>query len=160
MVDTSRLMWQKPRRQKTSIELFKYADHFIEVKPGQVIFDEGDTGDCMYIVKSGRVDLYVGRALVEQAGPGDVFGEMVLLDECVRSARAVAAESCQLVPLTQDDFDRLVSRGPYFARELLRLMAVRLRRANAELRAIVAQSDGRAPLPPAPPKNRLSRKTR
>ncbi len=99
--------------------------------PGEVIFEAGDGGTQMFIVRTGSVELRVDGEALETVGPGGMVGEMALIDAAPRSATAVAGLGCALVPVDLDTFHKLVQGVPGFALEVMRIMAVRLRRANA-----------------------------
>lgn len=100
---------------------------------GQAIFDEGETGDQMYVVLAGEVDLYIRGRPVETLGEGGVLGEMALLEAAPRTASAVARTNCKLVPVTQKRFNLLVQHTPDFALQIMRVMAGRLRAMDARL---------------------------
>jgi CRP-like cAMP-binding protein len=87
----------------------------------------------MYIVKEGAVDVHVAGRLIATVGPGSILGEMSLLDGAPRSARAVAKTDCQLVAVDEQHFQRLVQQTPFFALEVMRIMAHRLRHMNTLL---------------------------
>jgi CRP/FNR family cyclic AMP-dependent transcriptional regulator len=90
-------------------------------KAGQPIFTQGDSGDTMYVVVEGSVDLLVNGQLVERLAPGGV------LEAAPRSATAVARTDCKLVPVNQQRFSLLIQHTPDFALEIMRVMAGRLR---------------------------------
>ena len=96
-------------------------------KAGQPIFTQGDSGDTMYVVVEGSVDLLVNGQLVERLAPGGVLGEMALLEAAPRSATAIARTDCKLVPVNQQRFSLLIQHTPDFAIEIMRVMAGRLR---------------------------------
>ena len=74
--------------------------------PGEVLFREGEVANCLYFVKSGRVDIeFPGR--VFHIDDGDFFGEMALLAGSTRAANARAVSSCRLLVLDRDDFAEL-----------------------------------------------------
>jgi len=98
---------------------------------GSPIFRTGEPGDFVYVVKSGEVDIEVGDRLIETIRPGGIFGEMALISDEPRSASAVARTACELVPLSQKRFLFLVQETPYFALEVMRTLARRLRQADA-----------------------------
>lgn len=85
----------------------------------------------MYIVKEGEVDVLVRGKTMESVGPGEFLGEMALIDKHPRSATAVAKTDCQLVPVDEKRFTFLVQQTPYFAIEVMRIMARRLRQMDA-----------------------------
>ena len=119
-------------KRHTSIELLKYADKYTSYHEGDVIFREGESGKHMYVVKAGSVELRVMDLVIETLNPGDVLGEMALLDDEPRSATAVAASDCQLVSLDREKFQYMVRQSPYFAIEVMQVMAKRLRHMNRE----------------------------
>mgnify|MGYP001062506583 CR=1 FL=1 len=94
---------------------------------GTVIFEEGDPGDCLYVILDGEVDIRVRDHHVWRLKAGEIFGEMALVEARPRSALAVAHTRCRLVPVDERRFLFLVSETPYFALGLLRLLASRLR---------------------------------
>lgn len=97
---------------------------------GTVIFEEGETGESMYIVRTGTVELWISDRLLETVGSGGLVGEMALIDSSPRCARAVAGPDCSMVVITREEFDEFVRQVPGFAREVMGLMAQRLRRSN------------------------------
>lgn len=103
----------------------------ILLEPGQTLFEQGEAGRDMYIVRTGFVLLRVGGSEVEQVGRGGLLGEMALIDPAPRSASAVAGENCSVVAITEGTFHALVKQVPGFALEVMRSMARRLRQSNA-----------------------------
>jgi len=95
---------------------------------GQVIFEDCEPASEMYIVRQGTVTLKKGGRAFETLGPGEVFGEMALIDPAPRSATAVAGPDCLLAVVDETIFGRVVRQVPGFALELARLMARRLRK--------------------------------
>lgn len=120
-------------KERTSLYYLKFADNFKSYKTGDIIFKQGDPGLMMYVVKEGTVELRAEGVLLEIVEPGHIFGEMALIEGSTRSATAVAASDCKVVPLDQDKFMFMVQQTPYFAIEVLKIMARRLRTANHEL---------------------------
>jgi CRP/FNR family transcriptional regulator, cyclic AMP receptor protein len=97
---------------------------------GQTLFAQGDPGDHMYVVLSGEVDLKIGDATVETVSGGGLFGEMALIDHRDRSATAIGKSDGVVVPVNQKRFLYLVQNTPFFAVEVMEVMADRLRRMN------------------------------
>lgn len=116
----------------SSLSLFRHAET-VTFEPGSVLFQEGDPGTCMYAIAEGQVDIRKGDTLLESLGAGDVFGEMALVDKSPRSATAVAATTVRAAVVDERSFIRLVQQTPYFALEVMGMMANRLRRTNARL---------------------------
>jgi CRP/FNR family transcriptional regulator, cyclic AMP receptor protein len=98
---------------------------------GEVIFREFDMGSEMYVVLEGEVDLAIGDNVVETLGPGEPFGEMALIDQTPRTASATARTECKLAVIPERRFAFLVQTTPYFALDLMKVMADRLRKMNA-----------------------------
>ena len=116
----------------SSLNLVRFAADCASFAAGQQIFAEGQAGDVMFIVKEGEVDVVVHGKVVETLGPGGILGEMALIDRNPRSATAVAKTDCQLVPINEGRFQFLVQQTPYFAIEVMRVLANRLRHMDAE----------------------------
>ena len=108
--------------------------------PGQYVFKAGDRGDTMYVVIEGKVAVLVGSTTVEIAGPGSIVGEMALIDDEPRSATVVAKTHCRLVTVDQGQFKYMVSKGPFFALQVMKVMADRLRKTNARIRSKTKQA--------------------
>ena len=108
--------------------------------PGQCVFKAGDRGDAMYIVIEGEVKILVGSATVEIAGPGSIFGELALIDDEPRSATVVAKTHCRLATVGQGEFCYMVSEGPFFALQVMKVIADRLRKTNVRIRSKTNQA--------------------
>jgi CRP-like cAMP-binding protein len=98
-----------------------------------VIFKEGQAGTFMYMVKSGRIAIAVGSNIVEVIGAGGTFGEMAIVDESPRTARAGALEDSELISIDRATLIGLVKKQPAFAMALLRGISDRLRHMNSLL---------------------------
>lgn len=105
---------------------------------GEVIFHEGDPGGALHLVIEGRVK--IGRvsadgdeAIVASLGPGDSFGELVLLDGAPRSATATALEPTETLTLARDAFVALVDDDPGFRWALFAGIAQHHRRLTDQL---------------------------
>ena len=100
---------------------------------GSVIFQEGQPGDTMYIVKEGEVEVRVHGVTVEVVTADGFFGELAVIEDGPRSATAIARTDCVLIPLDARKFDFMIHANPLFAREVMRQMARRLRGVNEAL---------------------------
>jgi uncharacterized membrane protein len=115
------------------------------VEAQQVLFGVGDPGESLYVVKSGEVELFIkdhaGQKIVlTVAQPGDLFGELALLDSGSRTATAMALTDAELLRLDRDDLLLLVKRQPETALGLLGAIATMTRKADEELRARVVRN--------------------
>ncbi len=109
---------------------------------GTRIFQYGDPGDKLFIILEGKVRISrevsgMGEEALAVLGPGQVFGEMALLDEAPRSADARAHERCRLLVITKDAFEDLLFMHKELAYEVLwssvRMLSARLRETNDKL---------------------------
>lgn len=97
------------------------------------IFMAEDEGDCMFVVRTGTVEIrYYGQVL-DRVGPGGIFGEIAIIDGSTRSATAIAVEDCEVAPITRDGFLTLVRRQPEFALEVMKALARRIRGMNESM---------------------------
>ena len=116
---------------------------------GEELFRENDPGDSIFIVQSGRVDIFknirgdVDRSLAS-FGPGDVIGEMSFIDGARRSATARTTETSEFLLLSRQSFARVQKERPDIAAAVFRNMAAivasRLRTTNELYREAVAYS--------------------
>jgi CRP/FNR family transcriptional regulator, cyclic AMP receptor protein len=97
---------------------------------GQEIFSEGSKADNMFVVCSGEVSIERAGITVEHLSAGDIFGEMALIDGSPRSATARAKTHCEVAPITQQAFQKLLLETPLFALTVMRTLADRLRRTR------------------------------
>ena len=100
--------------------------------PGQIIFEYGQTRDFMYVVKKGEVDIVIHGQVVETVGEEGFFGELALIDQAPRSAAAIAKTDCLLIKIDERQFLYLIQETPFFALIVMRTMAARIRRRNAQ----------------------------
>jgi CRP/FNR family transcriptional regulator, cyclic AMP receptor protein len=113
-------------------ELFKDSPDRVSVPAGMLLFEEGQSGDKMFVVMSGVVDLRVAGKTIETVEKGGILGELALVDNEVRSATAVVVEDASLVPIERKRFLYLVQQMPYFAIHVMGVMAQRLRKRLRE----------------------------
>ena len=104
-----------------------------DFKAGEVIFRQGDPAHELFIVQSGEVEIRLGNRVLETLPQYSIFGEMALIDTAPRSATAIAASDAKLVPVSEKQFLFLISNTPYFALNVMCVMARRLRAANTAL---------------------------
>ncbi len=109
----------------------------VESEPDTVLFREGDTGDRLFIISSGRVGITVqsseGTELeVASFGAGECFGEMTLFDQAPRSATCRTREATSFLTLTVGDFDKLINNQPALAIKIMyRMLNITTERLNS-----------------------------
>jgi CRP/FNR family transcriptional regulator, cyclic AMP receptor protein len=113
-----------------TIHLFKHSTDYEIYPAGKSIFKEGDIGDYMYVVQEGEVEIIHNGKVFETLSEGGILGEMALIDNSRRSASAVAKSDCKLVPVDVKKFTVLVQQTPYFALQVMQVMAHRIRRLS------------------------------
>jgi uncharacterized membrane protein len=134
-------------------ELLELSKHLEEKHyfAGQLVFKAGDPGDAMYIVQSGKVELFmqdssdsrVSLAFIES---GDLFGELSLLDNQPRSASAIAVEKTHLLIIDREDLQLLVTKHPHAALDMMTMLGKRTREANMLVRdRVVRNANEEAP---------------
>lgn len=113
---------------------------------GQDIFKEGDEGDGVFLVQEGLVEIS-GRVadkvrhVFSQAAPGDIFGEMAVIENKPRSAWATAAKPTTVYFIPRKEMQELVERSPALALGLLREVSRRLREFNKHYLEEVLQTE-------------------
>lgn len=118
----------------------------VVMEKDNVIFYEGTTGNQMFVVLAGTVDLYTGKKKIAQLHSGDMFGEMALINSEPRSATAVASERSQLFVLSETAFQKLMTKRVSI-RILLNIVGVmsnRIREANKRLAATGGPPDSQS----------------
>src|ERR1700733_2344643 len=120
------------------IELLRYS-------AGQPVFNYGDPGHAMYIVRSGEVEIYVKndqgeKIVLETSRPGDIFGEVALLDGGARTAWVAALSDVELLRLDREHFEAYVRQCTPAALNLLSVAARRLRRTDEVIRRTVTRN--------------------
>ena len=96
---------------------------------GASIYRRHERGDCAYIIRSGQVEISERGRAVEIMRPGEIFGEMALIDKEARTASAIALGEVELIPIDRPMFQVLVRDDPDFAQTIINLLARRLRAA-------------------------------
>lgn len=100
---------------------------------GEKVFQQEDAASHLYIVRTGRIQIVTYGTVLENVGPGGVFGEMALIDESPRSAAAIAMEPTEVMELSRAQFLALVQETPEFALHIMAILANRIRKMNASL---------------------------
>lgn len=105
----------------------------VQHRAGAVVFHKGDPGDVLCIIVRGRVEIRVGDRVIASQSSHEFFGELAVLDDEPRSADAICAEDTELLQIGAPDLDELMERRPEIAREVIRVLARRLRRTTSAM---------------------------
>jgi signal transduction histidine kinase len=110
----------------------------VELQAGQVLMEEGDPGDSLYIAMEGQFEISKRSGerdvVIAGCGAGDVIGEMSLLEGSPRTATVRAAGDARLVKISRETFTQLLERSPSASLSMLRTVTARLRNTEAMLR--------------------------
>jgi uncharacterized membrane protein len=111
----------------------------VQLPEGQVLFNYGEPGDCLYVIRSGKAEVFFKddtgtRIVLEIAGAGDVVGELSLLDGGPRTASVVVTEALDALRLDRGDLDQFLRTHPAAAIDLLSTLGRRLRVSAERLR--------------------------
>lgn len=116
-----------------TLEGFMHRRHYL---PGEIIFDQGEEGQALYVIITGQVIIcYPGQmeAPIAELGPGNFFGELALLDNSPRTAQARARGDTELAAFFRGDFERLMESHARIASrvalQLARNIGTRMRQA-------------------------------
>jgi len=105
---------------------------------GSILTREGRDGGLMFVILDGEAEVERDGKVLKRLGPGDVIGELSLIDGLPRSANVRAVTDLRVLELANDDFRSLAEGSPQFVRNLLRSLSLRIRdmdeRWPAELR--------------------------
>jgi len=113
----------------------------ISLPAKRTIFHEGDKGDSLFIIRSGRVKITKKYLKGEEKtlallGPKSIFGEMALLEDSERSASATAEDDVKLLELSRKDLDGLAEMNPFAGYKIMfgiaRVLSFRLRKMDEE----------------------------
>jgi CRP-like cAMP-binding protein len=142
-----------------SAERNPFARFLTKHRKGDVLFQEGDEGDTMFIIQSGTVAIKKsvaggGEVQVAMMEKGDFFGEMTILERQPRSAKAEMLEDGALIAINSETFGEMLRSNPEIAVRMLRKYSLRLREMDHLLETMGAEPPARpqvAAAPPVPP---------
>ncbi|MBD2193922.1 MULTISPECIES: cyclic nucleotide-binding domain-containing protein [Calothrix] len=116
-----------------TISIFQKQPNPKVVSAGQVIFEVGEPGDCMYGIIQGSVDILVDGKVVETISAGEVFAIGALVGVKNRTYTAIAKTDCQLAFLDEQRFLFVVQETPLFALQVMKNYSERLTRVERSL---------------------------
>jgi CRP/FNR family transcriptional regulator, cyclic AMP receptor protein len=124
-------------------QLCRYAKP-VSLKRGATIYSKGDPGSSLYVVISGTAKMSIsspdGRsAILNLIGPGEIFGEIALLDGRERTADAIANTNCEVFIIDRREFIPFVRSQPTLAMKLIELLCGRLRWTSDQVEQIILQ---------------------
>jgi CRP/FNR family transcriptional regulator, cyclic AMP receptor protein len=125
-------------------QLCRYAKH-TTLKRGTTIVSKGDPGNSLIVVISGTIKISVsspdGRsAILNLIGPGEIFGEVAVLDGKARTADATANSNCEIYVIDRRDFIPFVQSQPALAMKFIELLCTRLRWTSDQVEEVILQN--------------------
>jgi CRP-like cAMP-binding protein len=112
-----------------TVELFQKQSSPQTYLAGQIVFSQGETGDVMYGIIEGEIEMQVDGKVVEIVNSGDVFGEGALVQpDRSRASTAIAKTDCKLAFIDRERFLFAVQQTPMFALQVMKSYSDRLRR--------------------------------
>ena len=111
------------------LEVFKDSKDLVEFPAGSVILTEGQEGNLMYVVIKGEVSISLKNKELASVSPGEIVGEMALINSDIRSATVTAKTDCLLALIDQPSFESLLRYVPDFSMHVMNVLAKRLQTA-------------------------------
>ncbi len=146
-IDTAILNEVEHLRELTALEQAALAEKIdlLRYSAGQIVFNYGDPGHALYIVRRGEFEIYVKndqgeKIVLEISQPGGVFGEVALLDGGSRTAWAAALGDAELLRLDREHFEAYLRQCTPAALNLLSVVARRLRKSDEVIRRTVTRN--------------------
>jgi CRP-like cAMP-binding protein len=128
------------------LKLLAFTSQRLAFAAGQVLFNQGETGDSAYIVMDGLADVSIatpsGPVVVATVGRNAIIGEIAILCDVPRTATVTAKADLHALRIDKETFFRLVNEFPQMAVEIMRELAQRLEKTNQQLRATIAARPG------------------
>jgi CRP/FNR family cyclic AMP-dependent transcriptional regulator len=108
---------------------------------GEAIFQQGDPGQALYLIESGQVRIYLQdeegqETSVVVYGPGEIFGELAVIDGLPRSASVVAMEDTAVYMLNRDGFRKHMRNSPQLALNFMKALSVRVRYSTQQVESL------------------------
>jgi CRP/FNR family cyclic AMP-dependent transcriptional regulator len=123
-------------------QLCRYAKHIV-LKRGATLFAKDDPGNSLYAVISGTVKISISshsrNAILNMVGPGELFGEISVLDGQPRSADATANTNCEIFVIDRRDFLPFLRSQPTLAMKFIELLCARLRWTSDQVEQVILQ---------------------
>jgi CRP/FNR family cyclic AMP-dependent transcriptional regulator len=129
---------QAQPEELTAVKVRRYYQRTLS--PGEVVFDEGDPSDQVYVIQAGEVELVreteSKQRVVARLGSGDFFGELGVVAGERRSSRAVAVNTTRLIALDRETLEAMCLEEPVIAIRMIRVLVSRLLEAERRLAAL------------------------
>ena len=125
--------------EPSRLKLLAFTSERIRFSAGQVFFSQGDAADAAYVILEGKADVVLesagGEVKVAELGRNDLLGEMAILADTPRTATVRASEASAVLRIDKRVFLELLTQFPQMAIAVMRELAHRVERTNAQLLA-------------------------
>lgn len=117
---------------KYMLDALKQIGKIVQIQQDDLLCQEGEVGDCLYILLNGAVDVYKTSPLDQEPvvlatlRPGDVFGEMSMIRGGVRNASVVATEPTVALRIERDNFKKFIALEPRYAINMMKTISDRI----------------------------------
>jgi CRP/FNR family transcriptional regulator, cyclic AMP receptor protein len=129
----------------SDVQVQLYSRFGKKIPAGTVLFHEGERGEEMFIVQSGKVKISKRIRGVEKTlatlEKGEFFGEMAILNDKPRSASAETIEECEMLVIDRKTFDALLRSNVEIAIRFIKRLADRLRETNEQMEALMIKDN-------------------
>lgn len=120
------LFSQIPGEDLAAVALISTEEHR---ETGEEIFGEGEAGDALYLVIDGTVRVHKADRVIAELGERECFGEMAILDGAPRSGTVTTVVEVNLLKITREDFQEIMTEKPEIAMGIIKVLTRRLRDA-------------------------------
>jgi len=103
----------------------------VRLREGTILTEEGEPGHECFVLLEGGADVKIGRRTVAHIGPGEIVGEMALLESEPRTATVVTTTKTRVLVMTRPVFTTVLEQCPNLARRVMRTLARRLREVQS-----------------------------
>jgi hypothetical protein len=115
----------------------------VRMPAGATLFKQGDPGDALYVVVHGKVGIVRDGKTIASLGPGEVFGEMAILDQETRSTDVVVETDADLLHVSVDDFNTALEDTAEIASGVIRVLSQRIREMTKKAEVVKTDEHGR-----------------
>ena len=103
----------------------------IRLLPNELLFNQGDEGNCAFLINQGNLDVIVDGKKVENLFEGELFGEMALILNQKRSASVVAKSSTELIEITKASFEEIMNEVSNDLKQIIQKLCQELSKRNS-----------------------------
>lgn len=128
-----------------ALELIQQKSRTRKLRRGVILLSEGETGESLYIIRSGKVKIFVSddegnEMTLFVEGPGSYIGEISLLDGAPRTASAVSIEKTEVISISRKDFMDVITENPEIAFNIINALTKKMRRATESIRSLALRN--------------------